>query len=42
MTTTLCIGIFVRLEPSETKDSADAFGKSDAEALRACLEVRAL
>ncbi|MHC4332318.1 MAG: hypothetical protein ACYSUV_01035 [Planctomycetota bacterium] len=42
MTTTLCIGIFVRLEPPETKDSADAFGKSDAEALGACLEVGAL
>jgi hypothetical protein len=42
MTTALCIGILVRLEPPETKDSADAFGKSDAEALGARLEFRAL
>jgi hypothetical protein len=41
-TTTLCIGIFARLEPSEPKDPANLFGEADTEALRACFEFRTL
>jgi hypothetical protein len=41
-TTTLCIGIFARFEPSEAKDSANFVGEADAEPLRACSEFRTL